>query len=323
MNSGRLRFPADPVALQKLLLHHGACDRPTAGERERSIERILAAGTAATAATTLGVLSASLAHKGAAVSSAKMTAVLASKWALVSAVAATAVVGAETAVYLRSSPAPSVTRVAVLAPSAHRPELVIGRTIPDARDRSKPPLDVAERLPHDGATVPPSVEDVAPLPTLLVPALHGGHRAAEPSAPRAAEASASPATPSSVSPSMAISGSSSPSSAPPLPPEEERDRKITPSLTRELAFLDEARRNLLKRAPLAALAALTEYGAAFPAGTLRIEAAALRVEALAAAGRRQEAASLAHAFLGAHPESPLADRIRALVPQIEATRRGE
>ena len=63
-----------------------------------------------------------------------------------------------------------------------------------------------------------------------------------------------------------------------------------------------------------ALAALDRYDAQFgKSGSLRVEATALRVEALVRAGQRKRAEALADAFLASHPNSPYATRIRALV----------
>ena len=64
---------------------------------------------------------------------------------------------------------------------------------------------------------------------------------------------------------------------------------------------------------------LESYQALFPAGAMQTEAAALRVEALAAAGRRQEAVTSGRAFLAAHPQSPLAQRVRAVLSKLEET----
>ena len=59
-----------------------------------------------------------------------------------------------------------------------------------------------------------------------------------------------------------------------------------------------------------ALAALEEHDTAFESGALGEEAELLRLEALLARGQTDAAASLARAFLQAHPKSPHADRAR-------------
>ena len=72
----------------------------------------------------------------------------------------------------------------------------------------------------------------------------------------------------------------------------------------------------------AALAALDRYDAKYAKpGSLQVEAAALRIEALARNGDRERAASLAAAFLSRHPRSPYAARIRALVAPTTRTPR--
>jgi hypothetical protein len=48
------------------------------------------------------------------------------------------------------------------------------------------------------------------------------------------------------------------------------------------------------------------------------EASVLEVEALAARGERALAATRAADFVAAHPDSPQADRLRALIPHKKA-----
>ena len=50
----------------------------------------------------------------------------------------------------------------------------------------------------------------------------------------------------------------------------------------------------------------------YPAGTFRPEATVLRIEALAATGRRDEARALARDFVARHPASPLSERMARL-----------
>ena len=83
------------------------------------------------------------------------------------------------------------------------------------------------------------------------------------------------------------------------------------SLTAELSFLEQARRALLQHAPTQALRTLDEYRLAFPSGSLQVEAAALRVEAVGQSGNRALAQRLAESFLTSFPTSPLAGRVRA------------
>jgi hypothetical protein len=74
----------------------------------------------------------------------------------------------------------------------------------------------------------------------------------------------------------------------------------------------------MKRALAASDAAETlrlidAYRAAFPTGTLAAEATALRVEALARAGRRDEARAELARLRVAHPESPLLENLGQIV----------
>jgi hypothetical protein len=91
----------------------------------------------------------------------------------------------------------------------------------------------------------------------------------------------------------------------------------TAQLSRELDFLERARAHLALQQPIVALSALNDYERTFPAGAMKVEASALRVEALEAAGRRQEAAALARAFLAAYPENPMAGRVRTVLVRLE------
>jgi hypothetical protein len=67
----------------------------------------------------------------------------------------------------------------------------------------------------------------------------------------------------------------------------------------------------LKVDPNRALALLNEHAQRFPNGTLAEERDAARVLALCGAGRQEDAAIAGAAFLSAHPDSPLASRVRS------------
>jgi hypothetical protein len=83
------------------------------------------------------------------------------------------------------------------------------------------------------------------------------------------------------------------------------------SLTRELTILEQVHSALAQHSAGRALQALDEYRAEFPRGSLQIEAAALRVEAVAQSGDHAQAQRLAQAFLTSFPTSPLCARVRA------------
>ena len=83
------------------------------------------------------------------------------------------------------------------------------------------------------------------------------------------------------------------------------------SLSDELALLESARSALASGSGERALELLDRYERTLRGTRLRTEASILRVEALAASGRRAEAASLAGEFVKKNPGSPLVDRARA------------
>jgi hypothetical protein len=89
--------------------------------------------------------------------------------------------------------------------------------------------------------------------------------------------------------------------------------RAQPDISQEIAALDEARAALRSGRAAESLAALDRYGAAYPKGSLRVEATALRIEALLRSGRRDRAEALADAFLVHNPKSPYAARIRTLL----------
>lgn len=84
------------------------------------------------------------------------------------------------------------------------------------------------------------------------------------------------------------------------------------ALAREVAQLQRVRASLATAAPGAALQALDRYALEFPAGTLRAEAAALRIEAVALLGNVALVRRLASDFLTRFPASPLVERVRAV-----------
>lgn len=84
------------------------------------------------------------------------------------------------------------------------------------------------------------------------------------------------------------------------------------SLTRELSLLEQARAALTAHAAGSALQTLNDYRTEFPRGSMQIEAAALRVEAVGQSGNQPLAQRLAQDFLRSFPTSPLAARVRAI-----------
>src|SRR5690606_13695985 len=82
------------------------------------------------------------------------------------------------------------------------------------------------------------------------------------------------------------------------------------SVKAELGVLEQARAHLTGGNPSAALQVLARYGERHPRGNMRLEAEVLKVEALAASGRTQEAARLADRLLVRYPKSVVASRLR-------------
>jgi hypothetical protein len=91
-----------------------------------------------------------------------------------------------------------------------------------------------------------------------------------------------------------------------------------PGLAAEIAALDAARGALAAGSASQTLALLDDYDARFRVRTFAQEAAVLRVEALHAAGRDQDAARLGERLLAAEPTSPHAQRLRSLLASLHA-----
>lgn len=83
------------------------------------------------------------------------------------------------------------------------------------------------------------------------------------------------------------------------------------TLAEELEQIKSARAALRAGDPVRTLSLLDVYAARSRGGELGAEASLLRIEALAASGRRTEAARLAQKFAVDHPNSPLIDRALA------------
>lgn len=88
-----------------------------------------------------------------------------------------------------------------------------------------------------------------------------------------------------------------------------RSRALVNDLRDQIAMIDGARAALRASTGERALEILGKYEDKYPAGALRPEAAALKVETLARLGRRGEARALAHWFRTKYGDSPQADRV--------------
>jgi hypothetical protein len=86
------------------------------------------------------------------------------------------------------------------------------------------------------------------------------------------------------------------------------------SLSEQVQSLDRARVALGSGNTSAALIEIAHYRSAWPKGVFLTEASVLEIEALAKRGEHSLAAIRAQAFVAAHPDSPQAERLRALIP---------
>lgn len=87
--------------------------------------------------------------------------------------------------------------------------------------------------------------------------------------------------------------------------------RTPPSLDQELACMQRARAALGRGDAAAALAELDRFGRGPGWRQLAVEARLLRIEALARAGRAEEARNLARRFVEQNPNNPLVDRARS------------
>lgn len=200
--------------------------------------------------------------------------------------------------------------------------------------------DVVNAVPEALATAPlaPLAGEKAPSGSLQPAPLSEAPRANEPARGSASEppvpspvavASASPPTPSALNanagatspearsaestPNAGASnpvGPTSPAAEAPSGAAGLGSKPKTARVAEELALLDSARAHLSAGRTGQALAALQDYDKAFANPVLGEEALALKVEALARAGRGAEAAAIGNAFLARRPESSVAGRIR-------------
>lgn len=147
-----------------------------------------------------------------------------------------------------------------------------------AHDADEPPLHsvVATQPPTMGPAQPRDVSPAPPEPLVEAPP------------PRAAPRRVRTAAP--------------PIAAPPQ----------LPDLERELEILRTARAAVTRGDTTAAMAALAEHAERFSDGHLREERLVLRVEALCAAGSREQARTEAAAFADAHPASPHTRKIQRI-----------
>jgi hypothetical protein len=117
-----------------------------------------------------------------------------------------------------------------------------------------------------------------------------------------------------ASPAPAAEPAPVPTPAAPAPTRHTRPTSTRPDLAAERALVDEASRSLAGGDAPGALAALGRHASRYPGGQLAEERDALRIRALAAAGRAAEARARAAHFARVHPRS-------IFQPAVDATLR--
>ncbi|MFO0632683.1 MAG: hypothetical protein U0168_07535 [Nannocystaceae bacterium] len=173
--------------------------------------------------------------------------------------------------------------------------------------------DVAPaREPAFDATSPPAATHRPAAPT--VAPSPGPAPSLEP-APAAAATPATPvAAPTSVATPRRAAPRPSPTPAPAAAPAPADAGDDARAVLEQTGLLRRARAALRDGDATAALASLAELARRFPGGLLDEEAAVLRIEALCAADRGDEARRARDGFLAAHAGSPLSARARRLCP---------
>jgi hypothetical protein len=198
--------------------------------------------------------------------------------------------------------------------------VVTTREIPPAPQvtEAAPPVAVAAR-----AAAPLPTPVALPTPTAPAASAKAPVARAVPPAPAPPRPAATPAptqTPAPVAMSAAPPAVSTPAQPqipapialpPPAPIADAPASPRRPSLEEDARLLREAHAALAAGDASGALKLLDTHAARFPASALEPERSAERVFALCLAGRADDARSAAGAFLRAHPEGPLARRVRA------------
>lgn len=98
----------------------------------------------------------------------------------------------------------------------------------------------------------------------------------------------------------------------PVRPKVIEEEETPDSLARELTLLDSARKEL-QTSPASALSTLTTYEREFPRGSMRTEAALVRVEVLMRLNRRTEAEKLARSLIAADRDGLVKRRVFKLL----------
>lgn len=244
-----------------------------AAEQPSAAARARALGIATVAAGTVATIGAAGAAGAAAPKAAGLAGLAIVKWVLVGVAVAGSATAAVVAVRSDHDRAPLAVTASPAAPPA---AVTAARATP--APTPAPPEPVVEPLPISPA-------DLEAAPAVAAPVTPSAHVV---SAPVVTVAAVAPAPPVTAAPSGG-------------------------SLPAEIAALDRARRSLESGDPAQALAQADAYEARYPSGTFSEEAEVVRIEALVKRGDRTRAASVGQRFLAAHPASPHAPRIRAIL----------
>jgi len=266
----------EPAELEAFLLAHARREVAPAAARERALLGVAQVALGAGALTV-----ASAAALGARPSALKASAWLAGKWLLLGLSGGLVTVTAAQALTHGPPSEPPLARSSVSTAKA-RSARVARVALREPSDSEAARAAAPASAPTPQATPPANGGTLPPLPLPLPPT---------PQQPRAAERTNTPESERSL-PAL-------------------RNAASAPELARELLVLERARNAVSAGAAARALSALDEYSAEFPGGTLRAEAAALRVEAVGL-GDPERGRALAAAFLRDYPTSPLSTRVRAL-----------
>lgn len=259
--------------IERLLLGSATDDAPMPGARGKVLAALGVAGVAASTAGTAHAASAALAGAAGGKTASTAAGFTLAKWVLVGAVAGVTTTG---------------TLVVATTPGLFGQET---RAVPAQSTRPSSASRSAPVPPKAHAAVAADEEK----PTELVDP--GARPQVEPSVPRARSyADEEP----SAGRAPAPQGTAFPVAS-------------ADTVAEEVTALDRARAALAAGDGNGALARLDAYERRYPTGTLLPEAAVLRVRALVQLRRSREARSAVDAFVSAHPGSPQAARLRALV----------
>jgi hypothetical protein len=299
MNAPRIRLDEAATDFERELLDSWGAERPPAHARSRALSLVgVGAGLAAGATTaTVATGATGAATQVAAPKVATLGLVALGKWIAIGALLGAGVLTA--APYVTQKGAARAVTGAAQSPVAALPAANAPRPT-GAHEGSASPV-----APSDvpGANLPAGAGAAAepmpsPIANPVAPTVRGSSPA---SAARSGLATAPPSTAEEAP------------AAPVLPPRAEEP--ASQALGDQVAALNRARSSLAAGDATAALRALDDYDARFPDGVLAEEAAVMRIDALVAMGRREEASDLARRFIAAHPASPYASRVRqSLLP---------